>query len=136
MWRSVGLWQSVGLLGRDRLLEKLLPRALGKKPPFILVGQRGVGKTCLLEWCYQHARDAGKTAALISCAETMKEVLCEMALRWGVQIYRKGKIVEYRYYIGLTVPEVAKVMEISARTVNSDWKYAKAWIRREMTAGA
>jgi RNA polymerase sigma-70 factor (ECF subfamily) len=45
----------------------------------------------------------------------------------------KSKIVEMRYFGGLTVEEVAQVMEISPVTVARHWRVAKAWLRREIS---
>lgn len=41
---------------------------------------------------------------------------------------RKAKIVELRFFGGLTVGEVAEALDISLRTVNRDWELAKAWL--------
>jgi len=48
---------------------------------------------------------------------------------------RKGKVVELRYFGGLTVPEVAEVLKVSEITVMRDWAFAKAWLSREMQNG-
>lgn len=48
---------------------------------------------------------------------------------------RKGKVVELRFFGGLTVPEVAEVLKVSEITVMRDWKFAKAWLLREMQNG-
>ena len=45
---------------------------------------------------------------------------------------RKSKVVELRYFGGLTVEEVAEVLKISTITVMRDWAFAKAWLSREM----
>ena len=45
---------------------------------------------------------------------------------------RKGKVVELRFFGGLTVPEVAEVLKVSEITVMRDWAFAKAWLSREM----
>ena len=47
---------------------------------------------------------------------------------------RKGQIVELRFFGGLTVEETAKVLRVSTDTVTRDWKLAKAWLLRELTA--
>ena len=88
------MWKSVGLLGRDPLLEQLLPRALGKKPEFLLVGSRGSGKTALLSWSYQQAQQHGQKAALVSCAQTVKEIFIEVCVAWGLAIFRGDKQVQ------------------------------------------
>ena len=45
---------------------------------------------------------------------------------------RKHEVVELRYFAGLTVDETAAAMGISARTVNVDWRFARAWLHREL----
>jgi RNA polymerase sigma factor (TIGR02999 family) len=49
---------------------------------------------------------------------------------------QQGRIVELRYFGGLTVGDTAEVLDISAATVKRDWTMAKAWISREMGRGA
>ena len=46
---------------------------------------------------------------------------------------RKGRVVELRYFGGLSVDESAEVLQISRETVMRDWKMAKAWLFRELT---
>ena len=48
---------------------------------------------------------------------------------------QKGKIVELRYFGGLSVEEAAEVVNISPRTVRREWQRAKAWLYRMMTEG-
>jgi RNA polymerase sigma-70 factor, ECF subfamily len=48
---------------------------------------------------------------------------------------RQGQIVELRFFAGLTVTEIASVMEISAATVKREWALAKIWLRRELANG-
>lgn len=45
---------------------------------------------------------------------------------------RKGKVVELRYFGGLSVEETAEVLKISPVTVMRDWNIAKAWLAREL----
>lgn len=45
---------------------------------------------------------------------------------------RLSRIVELRFFAGLTVAEVAKTLEVSKRTIESDWNTAKAWLLREV----
>lgn len=46
---------------------------------------------------------------------------------------RKSRVVELRYFGGLSVEETAEVLGISVPTVVRDWNTAKAWLRREMS---
>jgi RNA polymerase sigma factor (TIGR02999 family) len=45
---------------------------------------------------------------------------------------RKSRVVELRYFGGLTVDETAEALSISPETVARDWRLAKAWLRREL----
>jgi len=47
---------------------------------------------------------------------------------------RKAKIVELRFFGGLTVEETAAVLGLSSDTVSRDWILAKAWLMRELSA--
>jgi RNA polymerase sigma-70 factor (ECF subfamily) len=45
---------------------------------------------------------------------------------------RKSRVVEMRFFGGLSVEEIAAVLDVSPETVKRDWKFAKAWLAREM----
>ena len=45
---------------------------------------------------------------------------------------RQAKVVELRYFGGLTEEEIVVVLKISPRTVRRDWDLAKAWLSREL----
>ncbi len=47
---------------------------------------------------------------------------------------RQARIVELRFFGGLTVEETAELLEISVATVKRDWTVAKIWLRRELSA--
>jgi RNA polymerase sigma factor (TIGR02999 family) len=47
---------------------------------------------------------------------------------------RKGRVVELRFFGGLSVEETAEILKISPQSVMRDWKLAKAWLMREMTS--
>jgi RNA polymerase sigma factor (sigma-70 family) len=47
---------------------------------------------------------------------------------------RKARVVELRFYGGLSVEESAQVLEVSPETVMRDWRLAKAWLWRELKA--
>lgn len=46
---------------------------------------------------------------------------------------RQARVVELRYFSGLGMAEVAKVLGVSKRTVEGDWAHARAWLRRELS---
>ncbi len=49
---------------------------------------------------------------------------------------RKSRVVELRYFGGLSVEETAEFLQVSPRTVARDWKLARAWLRREIERAA
>ena len=49
---------------------------------------------------------------------------------------RKARVVELRYFAGLTVEETADLLDVSPVTVMRDWSLAKAWLRRELRGGS
>ena len=45
---------------------------------------------------------------------------------------RKSRVIELRFFGGLSVEETASVLKVSPETVMRDWRLAKAWLQREM----
>lgn len=48
----------------------------------------------------------------------------------------QSRLVELRFFGGLTIEETAEVMHVSHATVEREWKIAKAWLKRELTKTA
>lgn len=46
---------------------------------------------------------------------------------------RQGRIVELRFFAGLSIEETAEVLAVSPATVKREWSSAKAWLHREIT---
>jgi RNA polymerase sigma factor (TIGR02999 family) len=46
---------------------------------------------------------------------------------------QQARVVELRYFGGLTIEEAAEVLGVSHATVERDWRAARAWLRREMS---
>ena len=61
----------------------------------------------------------------------LDEALEELAAR----DMRKGRIVELKFFGGLTTKEIAEVLQVSLATVENDWHLARAWLDREMSNG-
>jgi len=53
----------------------------------------------------------------------------------GERSERQERIVELRYFGGLTVQEVARVLDLSERSVWYDWRMARAWLRARLEGG-
>jgi RNA polymerase sigma factor (TIGR02999 family) len=45
---------------------------------------------------------------------------------------RQARIVELRFFAGLSVAEVASLLKVSKRTVEGDWAHARAWLKRRL----
>jgi len=45
---------------------------------------------------------------------------------------RKSRVIELRFFGGLSVEETAEVLHVSADTVKRDWRLAKLWLLREL----
>lgn len=77
--------------------------------------------------------------ALTVAVETTNEstqidliILDEALNKLAEKAEREARIVELRYFSGLTVEETAEVLGISTMTVKRDWNVAKAWLRNEI----
>jgi RNA polymerase sigma factor (TIGR02999 family) len=45
---------------------------------------------------------------------------------------RAGQVVTFRFYSGMTNPEIAEHLGLSLRTVEGDWTFARAWLKRAL----
>src|SRR2546423_809788 len=71
-------------------------------------------------------------ALLVSAAESEHLIELDAALeRLAVLDPQQARIVELRFFAGLSIDEAAEVLGKSARTVNREWRIAKAWLQRE-----
>jgi RNA polymerase sigma factor (TIGR02999 family) len=52
--------------------------------------------------------------------------------RLAAQEHEAAEVVKLRYFAGLTIEETAAVMNISVRTVNRHWTYARAWLYQQL----
>jgi RNA polymerase sigma factor (TIGR02999 family) len=75
---------------------------------------------------------------MISVAQTTNLVALDDALNaLGAVDPRSVRVVELRFFAGLSVEETAEVLNVSVNTVARDWKVAKVWLYRELKkAGA
>lgn len=76
-----------------------------------------------------------ETAAVIE-ARTAEVLAVDEALETLIAMdARKGRLVELRFFGGLTEAEAAEVLGISVPTAQREWRLAKAWLHRAPTAG-
>jgi len=73
-------------------------------------------------------------SAIVSPGRSSHFVVLDDALNaLGKRDARKAKVVEMKFFGGLSVEETAAALKVSPQTVLRDWSMAKAWLRREMT---
>jgi RNA polymerase sigma factor (TIGR02999 family) len=75
-----------------------------------------------------------ETAVLSPSADRSIVALDEALTAFSKLAPRQAKVVELRYFGGLTEEEIVAALEISPRTVRRDWNLAKAWLLRELSA--
>jgi RNA polymerase sigma factor (TIGR02999 family) len=89
----------------------------------------------------QHREKRGGKAVQVSLSEdavvfllwTEELILLDEALqRLAALDERKSRVVELRYFGGLDVDETAEVLKVSPITVMRDWRFARAWLSREI----
>lgn len=90
-------------------------------------GKRGGG------W-QRHDLDAGVITAPESEIDLV--ALDEALIRLAKHDPQKAKLVELRYFAGLTGEQAGKILGISASAVDRHWVYTRAWLRRELGFGA
>ncbi len=75
-----------------------------------------------------------ETVALAAEEESVDLIALDEALEWLAGIdEQKARIVELRYFSGLSVEETAEVLKTSPRTIERGWTTAKAWLHRELS---
>jgi RNA polymerase sigma-70 factor, ECF subfamily len=144
---------------RERLDHTLQPTALVNEAYLKLIEQKEVdwqGRThffgiaaqimrrILIDHARTHLRDkrGGGTIpvpleeTLVFAPEKSAELLrLDASLeRLAKRDPRQGKIVELRFFGGLTVEQTAKMLDISPKTVKREWSMAKAWLHGDMKA--
>jgi RNA polymerase sigma factor (TIGR02999 family) len=96
----------------------------------------------LVDWARtKHAQKRGGDAVRVSISGALGKVdvlgddviaLHDALEALEHQDERKARIVELRFFGGLTVDETAAVMDVSPQTVEREWTLAKAWLLREL----
>jgi RNA polymerase sigma factor (TIGR02999 family) len=90
----------------------------------------------------QRAKRGGNARALslgaadgVAAEEDAVDVVAldEALDRLAAQDARKARVVELRYFVGLSIEETAKALDASPATVKREWTTARAWLRRELT---
>lgn len=84
------------------------------------------------------ARMVSLSEAVVMPSEKSSELIAldEALERLAATDERKSRVVELRYFGGLSVKETAEVLKVSPITVIREWNMAKAWLAREVRYGA
>lgn len=147
-------------LQHERLNHTLQPTALVHEAYLKLIDQRqphwrnrahffAIAATLMRRILVDHARSRaadkrGEGVPAISLEEVdvsapepqMDIVALDQALERLASIDpRQSRLVELRYFGGLSIEETAKVLGISPTTISREWSSAKAWLYREMRKG-
>jgi RNA polymerase sigma factor (TIGR02999 family) len=82
------------------------------------------------------AEDVEFDETLFAPEEISSELLAldEAMKRLALVDERKSQVVELRFFGGLSVEESAEVLKVSRETVKRDWRLAKVWLFRELSA--
>ena len=72
-------------------------------------------------------------SVVLAVADSVDLVELDLALEKLEELDpQEAKVVELRFFAGLTVPQVAATLGVSRATVERDWTAARAWLRREL----
>ena len=149
--------QAAGYLRKERAGHTLQPTALVHEAYLRLHDQRdvhwqnrahffGVAAQAMRRILVDHARGRLRAkrggadrrvtlteSALVAAERSVDVIDLDAALeRLSVLDPRQGRVVELRYFGGLSVEETAEVLEISPATVKREWTMAKAWLHSEL----
>jgi RNA polymerase sigma factor (TIGR02999 family) len=150
--------QAERALRREATGHTLQPTALVNEAYLRLVDQSrvswqnraqffGVAARCMRQILVDHARARGAakrggpgvrlalgdTDAAIDEPASLVAAVHESLERLAVLDAEQARLVELRYFGGLTIEETAEVLGISPATVKREWVVARAWLRRELS---
>jgi RNA polymerase sigma factor (TIGR02999 family) len=86
----------------------------------------------------QHKRNGGRQVSLddaltIGSDRSADIVALDDALTTLAKLDRRqSQIVELRFFVGLSEPDIARMLRVSPRTVSSEWRLARSWLLREL----
>jgi RNA polymerase sigma factor (TIGR02999 family) len=148
---------AVAYLGRERAGHTLQPTALVHEVYLRLIDQAradwnnraqflGLAATMMRRILVNHARahaagkrgGAGAERVSLTLADAEREppihmlALHDALTRLAERDERKARVVELKFFGGLTTEEIARVLDISVPTVERDWSFARAWLFQQM----
>jgi RNA polymerase sigma factor (TIGR02999 family) len=151
--------QASGYLRRERPNHTLQPTALINEAYLKLIGQRDVKwqnrahffafaaqamRRILVDYARERKREKrggapenlplDEALTIVSQEKSIDLVALDEALnKLAAFDERQARVVELRYFSGLSIEETAEVLHVSNVTVRRDWNMAKAWLHQEIT---
>ena len=151
--------QAAGYLRRERVNHTLQPTALINEAYLKLIDQRDVNwqnrahffaiaaqamRRILVDYARERHREKRGGAAenlpldealtIVSQEKSVDLVALDEALNNLAQFdERQAKVVELRYFSGLSIDETSEVLGVSNVTIRRDWNMAKAWLHQEIS---
>jgi RNA polymerase sigma-70 factor (ECF subfamily) len=144
-------------LRRERPGHTLQPTALVHEVYFRLIDQRrvdwrnraqflGLAASMMRRILVNHARDRAAAKRGGGAEKVSLRFADEPAARAGVDVLalsraldrlaandeRKGRVVELKFFGGLTTEEIGHVLDVSPATVEREWSFARAWLYQEL----
>jgi RNA polymerase sigma-70 factor, ECF subfamily len=152
---------AAGYLGRERPDHTLQPTALVNEAWLRLVGQHGnwnsrshffgVAAQMMRRILVDHARrqhadrrDRDRNVPLDSVVDSSPDFASAQAAQDVLDVHealdtllrmnaRQAQIVELKFFVGLSIEEIAETLDISPATVNRDWNVARQWLRLQLS---
>jgi RNA polymerase sigma factor (TIGR02999 family) len=134
------------------LVHEAYVKMVGHMPPVLNNRAHffGVAARLMREILVEHARaqqaaKRGGGATLLALDDTVDRAapmnvdilrLDDALNELGRLDQRQSRIVELRFFTGLSIDETAEVIGVSAATISREWTTARAWLHREMTGGS
>ncbi len=151
--------QAAGYLRRERSDHTLQPTALINEAYLKLIDQRDVRwqnrahffaiaaqamRRILVDYARERHREKrggvaenlpiDEALTIVSQEKSVNLVALDEALNKLAKFdERQAKVVELRYFSGLSIDEAAEVLNVSNVTIRRDWNMAKAWLHQEIT---
>ena len=116
-WKDRGHFLAVAAQAMRRILVDRARRRMGQK--------RG-GRQVMDELDEEALPAPGRPREVVELDDALTAL--EQVSSW------RARVVELRYFLGLSVDETAKVLDLAPITVMREWKVAKAWLYREIRA--
>ncbi|MCC6343659.1 MAG: sigma-70 family RNA polymerase sigma factor [Bryobacterales bacterium] len=144
--RGAGLVMHSGTLAHEAYLRLVRARGIrcGSRAHFFALCSQMIRRILVDEARKQSYAKRGGGQVRVSLQEALLgtraegvdvEALNGALTALAKQDARKARVVELRFFGGLSVEETAEVLEISEETVTRDWRMAKMWLFRELGGG-